>query len=260
MKSCEVKDYMWKLKREIKSPFELLPQHLAIIMDGNGRWAKARMLGKSAGHKAGAETLRRISKEVEKLGIKHLTVYAFSTENWSRDKEEVDALMSLLSYYLQEFIDDSKNNDTKVDFIGDPKRLPAENQQKMIELVELTKNKSGSNLHLAINYGGRDEIVRAVKNISSDVAEGWLKPEQITDKVFSGYLDTKKIPDPDLLIRTSGELRISNFLLWQLAYTEMYFSDKLWPDFDKQELYKALTAFQKRDRRFGIRPKSEKRK
>ncbi len=231
--------------------YDNLPQHLAIIMDGNGRWAKKRFLTKAAGHKAGADTLQKIADEAEKLGIKHLTVYAFSTENWRRPQDEVNALMNLLRDYLKKYIRDSKNRDTKVDVIGDVSALDSDIIDLINTLKKSTENKPGMNLHIALNYGGRDEIIRAVNNICNDAKEG--KIDLVSEAIFSKYLDTASIPDPELLIRTSGECRLSNFLLWQVAYTEFVFVDKLWPDFNSNDLHKALDEFSNRNRRFGGR-------
>ena len=218
--------------------------HLAIIMDGNGRWASKRFLPKNAGHKAGASALRKLSYEIEAIGIKYLTVYAFSTENWSRPESEVKGLMRLMHEYFQEYIDDSKKNDMRMSFIGDLTRLEPELQEKTKILADITKEKKGLHVNLAINYGGRDEIVRAAKKLKSD---------NITEESFAAALDTAGLPDPDLLIRTGGEMRLSNFLLWQLAYTETYVTDTLWPDFDIKELHTALDWFKTRKRNFGGR-------
>lgn len=228
-----------------------LPKHVAIIMDGNGRWAKSRGLSRSMGHKAGAETLKKIVEECNYLKIKHLTVYAFSTENWKRPQSEVDTLMNLLRDYIQRYIDDSDNNNIKIDIIGDINALAPDIQQKIEVLYEKTKNKKGLNLHIAINYGGRDELIRAMKKLCADVSSKKANVSDISEELFEHYLDTATIPSPELMIRTSGEKRLSNFLLWQLAYTEFYFSDKLWPDFNIKQLHKALKSYQNRNRRFG---------
>lgn len=230
-----------------------IPQSVAIIMDGNGRWAKKRGLVKKAGHKAGANTLEKIANSAEALGVKHLTVYAFSTENWKRSEEEVAGIMDLLRLYLDDHIRRSKTETFKVDMIGDILRLDKDIQEKIVLLESLTKDKKGLCLHIALNYGGRDEILRMVKKVAAEIENGSLKPENITDGDIIRNLDTENIPDPELLIRTSGELRFSNFLLWQLAYTEFYFTDKLWPDFNEEDLKEALFQFQNRDRRFGGR-------
>ncbi|HOQ16488.1 MAG TPA: isoprenyl transferase [Defluviitaleaceae bacterium] len=234
-----------------KLKMDSLPKHIAIIMDGNGRWAKQKQQSRSFGHKAGSKALERIVKAADSLGIAHLTVYAFSTENWKRPKEEVNALMKLLSQYLNQYLKDTKDNNVKIDVIGDITKFDEEIQRKIEKIQELTLKKNGLNLHIALNYGSRDEMTRAVKKIVTDVMESKIDLNSIDDSLISSYLDTKEIPDPDLLIRTSGEKRISNFLLWQIAYTEFYFTDKLWPDFDENDLYKAIFEYQNRERRFG---------
>lgn len=230
-----------------------IPKHVAIIMDGNGRWAAKRALPKKAGHRAGAKTLENISQAAIDLGIEHLTVYAFSTENWKRSKEEVKGIMDLLREYLKTYIDKAKKDNVRVHIIGDITRLDEDIQQQIVELESLTKNKTGMNLHIALNYGGRDELLRAIRKVSQDVAEGKYKAEEIGEKELEQYLDTKEIPDPELLIRTSGEERISNFLLWQIAYSELSFSEKLWPDFTEYDLKQAIYQYQSRERRFGGR-------
>lgn len=230
-----------------------IPKHIAIIMDGNGRWASKRLLKRKAGHKAGAQTLEKISQYAMDLGVKHLTVYAFSTENWKRSEEEVSGIMDLLRSYLKNYIDRAKKDNVKVDIIGDISRLDLDIQQQIIELENLTKNKTGMSLHIALNYGGRDEILRAVKKIADEVQIGTMKSDEITEDIIEHYLDTQFIPDPELLIRTSGEQRISNFLLWQLAYSEFSFTDKLWPDFTEEDFKLAILEYQNRERRFGGR-------
>lgn len=232
----------------------MIPQHVAIIMDGNGRWAERRHLSRTAGHRAGAQVLRKLATEIEKLGVKYLTVYAFSTENWSRPREEVDGLMRLLRDYIQQYIDDTKKNDMRISVIGDMSRLEPDLRHKIADLETMTAQKPGLRVVIAINYGGRDEITRAAQRIARQVAKGALLPEDITEAMFAGQLDTASLPDPDILIRTGGEMRFSNFLLWQLAYTEVYVTDKLWPDFNIGELRKALEWFEGRERRFGTRP------
>jgi len=234
----------------------MIPTHLAIIMDGNGRWAKKRFMPHSMGHRAGAQALRKLSYEIEKLGIKYLTVYAFSTENWNRPEDEVRDLMNLIRDYFQQYIDDSKKNNMRMSFIGDHSRLDKDLQEKLTILTDMTKDKTGLHVVLAVNYGGRDEIVRAVRKLAGAAARGEISPDEIGVNMVSKTLDTHPLPDPDLIIRTGGDLRLSNFLLWQLAYAEMYVTDTLWPDFDKKELMKALGAFQGRERRFGGRPDS----
>ena len=230
---------------------ENLPKHIAIIMDGNRRWAKQRGLTTKDGHKAGAKNLENIAKFCNEIGIKYLTVYAFSTENWKRPKDEVDALMKLLNKYLKNCIERSTKNNMRVRVIGDITPLADDIKEKIVKLEEVSKNNTGLNFQVALNYGGRDEIIRAIKKCASDCADGLIKPDDITEELFSVRLDTSDIPDPDLLIRTSGEQRLSNFLLWQLAYTEFYFTDVLWPDFNKKELQKAIDYYASRDRRFG---------
>lgn len=228
-----------------------VPQHVAIILDGNGRWAKKRLLPRNLGHKAGAKAVEDICEDAWNLGIKYLTVYAFSTENWKRPESEVNALMKLLENYLEDCIERSNRNNMKVRVIGDKTGLSETIREKIDNLWEATKNNTGLNFTIAINYGSRDEITRAVRNIAKEVELGNVKAADITMDMINESLDTKGIPDPDLLIRTSGEERLSNFLLWQLAYTEFYFTDVLWPDFNKKELVKAIEKYNKRDRRFG---------
>ena len=234
-----------------------VPQHIAIILDGNGRWAKAKGMPRNYGHAQGSKNVERICEEAWRMGIKYLTVYAFSTENWSRPKSEVDALMSLLRNYMKTCLKTAAKNDMKVRVIGDKTRLDADIRSWIAELEEATKNNGGLNFQIALNYGSRDEIVRAVRKIARDAKDGKLEPESITSEVISSYLDTHDIPDPDLLIRTSGEERLSNFLLWQLAYSEFYFTDVLWPDFTKEELMKAIEQYNSRDRRYGGVEKKE---
>ena len=228
-----------------------VPQHVAIILDGNGRWAKSKGMPRNYGHAQGSKNVERICEEAWRMGIKYLTVYAFSTENWNRPKDEVDALMKLLRNYMKTCLSTAAKNDMKVRVIGDISRLDEDIRRRISELEEATKDNGGLNFQIAINYGSRDEILRAVRRLAKDCAEGNVKPEEIGEAVFESYLDTRGIPDPDLLIRTSGEQRLSNFLLWQLAYTEFYFADVHWPDFTKEELIRALEQYQLRDRRFG---------
>ena len=228
-----------------------VPNHIAIILDGNGRWAKAKGLPRNAGHVQGAKTVEVICEEAYKLGVQYLTVYAFSTENWNRPKDEVDALMKLLRNYMKNCLKIAEKNNMCVRVIGDKSRLDADIQESITRLEEATKNNTGLHFSIAINYGGRDEIRRAVTKIAKQVADGELSAEDITEDVITGSLDTGHYPDPDLLIRTCNEQRISNFLLWQLAYTEFYFTETPWPDFDKKELIKAIEAYNRRDRRFG---------
>lgn len=228
-----------------------VPNHIAIILDGNGRWAKAKGLPRNAGHVQGAKTVETICEVAYKMGVQYLTVYAFSTENWNRPKDEVDALMKLLRNYMKNCIKTAEKNNMCVRVIGDKSRLDEDIQQSIARLEEASKDNTGLHFSIAINYGGRDEIRRAVQKLAKQAADGTLEPEKITEKVIAGALDTGDYPDPDLLIRTCNEQRISNFLLWQLAYTEFYFTPVPWPDFDKRELEKAIDAYNHRDRRFG---------
>ena len=228
-----------------------VPRHVAVILDGNGRWAKSKGMPRNYGHAQGSKNVEKICEEAWRMGIKYLTVYAFSTENWSRPKDEVDALMKLLRNYMKTCLKTAAKNDMKVRVIGDKTRLDDDIRSRIAELEEATKNNGGLNFQIALNYGSRDEIVRAVKRIAADARDGELQPEDITSEVISSYLDTRDIPDPDLLIRTSGEERLSNFLLWQLAYSEFYFTDVLWPDFTKDDLVKAIEQYNARDRRYG---------
>ena len=228
-----------------------IPQHIAIILDGNGRWAKAKGMPRNYGHTAGAKNVETVCQAAHDLGVKYVTMYAFSTENWNRPEGEVEALMKLLESYLKNCIKTADKNNMRVRVIGDTTRLSERFQERIRELEAASAKNDGLNLQIAINYGSRDEMTRAMRRMSEDVAAGKRKPEEITESVFEEYLDTAGIPDPDLLIRTSGELRLSNFLLWQLAYSEFYFTEVPWPDFGKEELEKAILAYNKRDRRFG---------
>ena len=228
-----------------------IPQHIAIILDGNGRWAKAKGMPRNYGHTAGAKNVETVCQAAHDLGVKYVTMYAFSTENWNRPEGEVEALMKLLESYLKNCIKTADKNNMRVRVIGDTTRLSECFQERIRELEAASAKNDGLNLQIAINYGSRDEMTRAMRRMSEDVAAGKRKPEEITESVFEEYLDTAGIPDPDLLIRTSGELRLSNFLLWQLAYSEFYFTDVPWPDFHKEELERAIEAYNKRDRRFG---------
>lgn len=228
-----------------------IPQHIAIILDGNGRWAKAKGMPRNYGHTAGAKNVETVCQAAHDLGVKYVTMYAFSTENWNRPEGEVEALMKLLESYLKNCIKTADKNNMRVRVIGDTTRLSERFQERIRELEAASAKNDGLNLQIAINYGSRDEMTRAMRRMSEDVAAGKRKPEEITESVFEEYLDTAGIPDPDLLIRTSGELRLSNFLLWQLAYSEFYFTDVPWPDFHKVELERAIEAYNKRDRRFG---------
>ena len=229
-----------------------IPQHIAIILDGNGRWAKAKGMPRNYGHTAGAKNVETVCQAAHDLGVKYVTMYAFSTENWNRPEGEVEALMKLLESYLKNCIKTADKNNMRVRVIGDTTRLSERFQERIRELEAASAKNDGLNLQIAINYGSRDEMTRAMRRMSEGVAAGKRKPEEITESVFEEYLDTAGIPDPDLLIRTSGELRLSNFLLWQLAYSEFYFTDVPWPDFHKEELERAIEAYNKRDRRFGV--------
>lgn len=228
-----------------------IPRHVAIIMDGNGRWAKKRGLPRSMGHRAGVETIREIVKTSSSLGIKYLTLYAFSTENWKRPKDEVNTLMSLLIEFLRKEIDELNKNNVIVKAIGDISQLPRQCIDELNRAYDLTKNNKGLCLNLALNYGSRDEITKAVINIAREVKKGNIEIGDINEKLISDNLYTKGIPDPDLLIRPSGEYRLSNYLLWQVAYSEFWFSDIYWPDFKPIYLYNAILDYQNRDRRFG---------
>lgn len=228
-----------------------LPVHVGIIMDGNGRWAKKRGLPRKAGHSEGAKTFRKITRYCSEVGIKYLTVYAFSTENWKRPQDEVNSLMKLFKSYLEEALSDFKDDDIVVKFIGNKSHFTEDLQQLMIENEESSKNRSGMVLNIAMNYGSRDEIVRAVKNICADVKQGKISDSDINESLISNYLYTAGQPDPDLIIRPSGEYRISNFMLWQAAYTEFVIMNKLWPDFQKSDLDEALRIYSHRNRRYG---------
>ena len=228
-----------------------VPEHIAIIMDGNGRWAKKRGLPRNAGHTAGAKNVEDICVAAKKLGVKYLTLYALSTENWSRPEAEVRALMRLLSGYLDKAIKTAHENQMHIRVIGDISRLDQKFQRQIIEAERVPSVYNDLNLTIAINYGSRDEIVRAMRRIGADIKAETLLPEAITEEVFDSYLDTKELPDPDLLIRTSGEQRLSNYLLWQIAYSEFYFTPVPWPDFNEKELALAIDAYENRDRRYG---------
>ena len=229
-----------------------IPNHVAIILDGNGRWAKSKGMPRNYGHTMGAKNVETVCKAANELGIKYLTLYAFSTENWNRPDAEVNALMNLLESYLKNCIKTAEKNNMRVRVIGDINRLSDNFQNRIKELEEKSASNTGLNLTIAINYGSRDEITRAVNKLSAKVAAGEIKSGEITEDMISAELDTAGIPDPDLMIRTSGEQRISNYLLWQLAYSELYFTSVPWPDFGKEELVKAVEAYQKRDRRYGL--------
>lgn len=228
-----------------------VPKHVAIILDGNGRWAKKRSMPRNYGHVQGAKTVEQIIEDGYNMGIEYITVYAFSTENWKRSSDEVSALMKLLQKYLMDCIERSTRNNMKVRVIGDKSGLDVKIVERINELEEATKDATGLKFTIAINYGGRDEIRRAVTKIAREAAGNLIKPEDITESLISEKLDTAGLPDPDLLIRTSGEERLSNFLPWQLAYTEFYFTDVLWPDFTKEDLLEAIRYYNGRERRFG---------
>ena len=229
-----------------------IPNHVAIILDGNGRWAKAKGMPRNYGHVQGAKTVEVICEEAYKMGIQYLTVYAFSTENWNRPGEEVDALMKLLRNYMKTCLKTAEKNNMCVRIIGEKTGLGPDLQESIARLEEATKNNTGLHFSVAINYGGRDELKRAFQKAYADLEKGKLKAEELTEEIIGEYLDTKGLPDPDLLIRTCNEQRISNFLLWQLAYTEFYFTPVAWPDFSKEELEKAVRAYNQRDRKYGL--------
>lgn len=228
-----------------------MPNHIAIIMDGNRRWAKERMLPIKVGHKEGANTIEKIVRYANKLGIKHVTAYAFSTENWKRSEEEVSALMSLLKQYLDDFSKKADTENFKIRVLGDISVLRKDLQDSIYEAIERTKNNTGVSFNIALNYGGRDEIVKATKAIAEKVKHGEIDLDEINENTLSNHMYTYDIPDPDLLIRTSGELRLSGFLIWQMAYTEFVFVDKYWPDFNEQDLDEAIEVYKKRVRKFG---------
>lgn len=240
-----------KEKVETTVDFEHLPRHIAIIMDGNGRWAKKRGLPRTAGHAAGAETFRSIATYCKEIGLDYLTVYAFSTENWKRPEAEVSSIMGLLKKYLLEAIGQMERDQVKMEFFGDLSPLTPELRELCERTREISRHYDGCQVNLCLNYGGRDELIRAAKAFAQECVEGKEKPEELTEEKLSSYLFSAGIPDPDLVIRPSGELRLSNFLLWQSAYSEFYYSDVLWPDFSKEDLNRAIASFQQRDRRFG---------
>lgn len=228
-----------------------IPSHVAVILDGNGRWAKKRHMPRTYGHKVGSQVVEDMLSIVDDLGVKYFTVYAFSTENWKRSEDEVSTLMNILRRYLKDCVKKSMKNNVRCRVIGRREELSEDIVESIIDLEEKTKNNTGLNFTIAINYGGRDEITRAVKKIADKVARGELKAEDITEKTINDNLDTWELPDPDLLIRSSGEQRLSNYLPWQLAYTEFYFTETLWPDFNREEMIKAFEKYNKRERRFG---------
>ena len=228
-----------------------LPKHIAIIMDGNGRWAKKRGLQRNFGHREGMERVIEIVESAKEIGIEYLTLYAFSTENWKRPDKEIFGLMKILVFFIRRELDKLINNNVKINIIGDIQRLPEVPKKEVYRAVNSTKNNNGMTLNIALNYGGRDEIIYGLKGILKDYEMGKIELEDINDNTFSNYLYTKGQPDPDLVIRSSRDLRISNFLLYQIAYSELWFTDTLWPDFHKEELYKAIIDYQNRNRRYG---------
>ncbi|MCY6958264.1 isoprenyl transferase [Clostridium brassicae] len=240
-----------KSKETIELDLNSIPKHIAIIMDGNGRWAKEKKLPRTFGHKAGVETIRDIVKECSRIGVKYLTLYAFSTENWKRPSEEVNTLMNLLVEYLKKEVNELNKENVVVNNIGDTSKLPKICQLELNNAFELTKNNSGLVLNLALNYGGRNEIIYSIKEIAQKIKEGKLDVEDIEESTINQHLYTANMPDPDIIIRTAGEQRLSNFLLWQCAYSEFWYTDVKWPDFKKQDLQKAIYDYQNRDRRYG---------
>ena len=228
-----------------------VPNHIAIILDGNGRWAKAKGLPRGYGHVKGCANLEQVCYDIKDLGVKYLTVYAFSTENWKRSREEVDGLMKLFRSYLKKCIKISRDNKMKIKIIGDISAFAPDIQESIRKLEEFSKDYDELYFQIAMNYGSRDEITRGMRKMAQDVADGKVSPDQITEDTIGSYLDTAGVPDPDLLIRTSGEQRLSNFLMWQLAYTEFYFTNVPWPDFHKEELVRAIEKYNQRDRRYG---------
>ncbi|MFM8437376.1 MAG: isoprenyl transferase [Candidatus Kapaibacterium sp.] len=240
-----------RLQEEIRS-LPVLPEHVAIIMDGNGRWANSRRMPRVSGHKQGVETVREIVKASSSLGLKYLTLYAFSLENWKRPQTEVTALMKLLESYLKREIEELHENNVRVTAIGKLNALPSNVHTLLSSCIEKTSGNTGLTLNLALSYGSRWDIVRASQLLALDVRRGKLSPEDITDELFSKYLVTGFLPDPDMLIRTSGEMRVSNFLLWEIAYAEIYVTEKFWPEFEPEDLYVALRSFAGRERRFGM--------
>jgi undecaprenyl diphosphate synthase len=245
------KDKQEIVDEDIKLDYQNIPKHIAIIMDGNGRWAKERNLPRTMGHKAGVETIRPVVKECSRLGVKVLTLYAFSTENWKRPKEEVDAIMNLLVQYLAKEFEELNRNNVVINSIGDISKLPEPCRLELGSAYEKTKNNSGLILNLALNYGGRDEILCAFKSIMKEIGEGKISESDVNEQTIADHLFTAGMPDPDIIIRPSGELRLSNFLLWQCAYSEFWFSDIKWPDFKVGDLQRAIYDYQMRDRRFG---------
>ena len=241
----------FKPAEEVQADQSCLPRHIAIIMDGNGRWARKRGLPRTAGHAAGAETFRTIATYCKEIGLEYLTVYAFSTENWKRPAEEVGAIMGLLKKYLLEAIGQMERDRVKMEFFGDLSPLPQELRDLCQRTREISTHYEGCQVNICLNYGGRDELLRAARAYAQECLEGKADPNHLSEAQFSGDLFSRGVPDPDLIIRPSGELRLSNFLPWQSAYSEFYFTDVLWPDFSKEELHRAIAAYQSRSRRFG---------
>lgn len=241
----------FKPAEEAQADLTRLPRHIAVIMDGNGRWARKRGLPRTAGHAAGAETFRTIATYCKEIGLEYLTVYAFSTENWKRPAEEVGAIMGLLKKYLLEAIGQMERDRVKMEFFGDLSPLPQELRDLCQRTREISTHYEGCQVNICLNYGGRDELLRAARAYVQECLEGKADPNHLSEAQFSGYLFSRGVPDPDLIIRPSGELRLSNFLPWQSAYSEFYFTDVLWPDFSKEELHRAIAAYQSRSRRFG---------
>jgi len=228
-----------------------IPTHIAVIMDGNGRWAKEKGKLRVFGHQNGVKSVRDVTEAAAEVGVKYLTLYAFSTENWNRPRFEIDALMTLLETFLNKELKNLMKNNIRLLFIGNREDLPAKVKKKLVEVIENTKDNSGLSLVLAISYSSQWEIIKAIKQIAQDAKDQLIQPENIDNQLFNSYLATAGIPDPELLIRTSGELRISNFLLWQIAYSELYFTTKFWPDFRKEDFFEAILEYQNRERRFG---------
>ena len=241
----------FKPAEEAQADLTRLPRHIAVILDGNGRWARTRGLPRTAGHAAGAETFRTIATYCKEIGLEYLTVYAFSTENWKRPAEEVGAIMGLLKKYLLEAIGQMERDRVKMEFFGDLSPLPQELRDLCQRTREISTHYEGCQVNICLNYGGRDELLRAARAYAQECLEGKADPNHLSEAQFSGYLFSRGVPDPDLIIRPSGELRLSNFLPWQSAYSEFYFTDVLWPDFSKEELHRAIAAYQSRSRRFG---------
>ncbi|MFF0825873.1 isoprenyl transferase [Brevibacillus sp. NPDC003359] len=246
----------WGRKEKQSEPAELdrsgkIPEHVAIIMDGNGRWASKRSLPRVAGHRAGMKAVKEVVKAADEIGVRYMTMYAFSTENWKRPRDEVDFLMKLPQEFLSTELDELIERGVRIRMLGSKDELPSHTLKALLEAEETTKDNSGLQLNFALNYGGRDELAKAFSVMAAQVKAGELQPEQLTEELISSYLYTSEIPDPDLLIRTSGEIRLSNFMLWQLAYTELWFTDVLWPDFTREHFYQAIVEYQGRARRYG---------